>query len=78
MQNSWKNCAFNSILVPTTQKQEIARLSNEFVNKLVTVHEAGGRGRADPQLLFDYRCYLQDSNKGVLGTDYPPDIKKCL
>lgn len=78
LQNSWKNCGFNSILVPTTQKQEIARLSNEFVNKLVNIHQAGGKGHADPQLLFDYRCYLPESSKGVLGKDYPPDIHKCL
>lgn len=31
----WKNCGFDSVLVPTTQKQEIVRLSNQFVNKLV-------------------------------------------
>lgn len=39
------------------QKQEIVRTSNEFVNKLVTPDKVN-KGRADPQLLFDYRCYL--------------------
>ena len=33
------------------------RLSNEFVNKLVTAAEAP-KGHADPQLLLNYRCYL--------------------
>ena len=29
LQNSWKNCGFDSILVPTTQKHNIVRLSNQ-------------------------------------------------
>ncbi len=35
------------------------------------------KGRADPQVLFDYRCYLPDG-KEEIGTDYPPQIKQCL
>lgn len=57
--------AFTAMLTPPPpcifathlQKQEIVRLSNEFVNKLVTAAEAP-KGHADPQLLLDYRCYL--------------------
>ncbi len=75
-QNSWKNCGFDSILVPTTQKHNIVRLSNQFVNKLVTAADAP-HGYADPQVLFDYRCYLPDG-KEEIGTDYPPQIKQCL
>ena len=29
LQNSWKNCGFDSILVPTTQKHNIVRFSNQ-------------------------------------------------
>mmetsp|Transcript_5477 Transcript_5477/g.12120 ORF Transcript_5477/g.12120 Transcript_5477/m.12120 type:complete len:525 (+) Transcript_5477:133-1707(+) len=76
LQNSWKSCGFDSILVPTTQKQEIVRLSNEFVLKLITPDQAR-KGHADPQLLLDYRCYLPDG-KEEIGTDYPPTIKQCL
>lgn len=76
LQSSWKNCGFNSILVPTTQKQEIVRLSNEFVHKLVTKEHAP-QGHADPQLLLDYRCYLPDGRE-EMGTDYPPQVKQCL
>lgn len=78
LQNNWKNCGFDSILIPTTQKSEIVRTSNEFVNKLVTPADARGKGNTDPQLLFDYRCYLPEDYKGVLGTNYPPEIFKCL
>ncbi|KAG1662707.1 hypothetical protein FOA52_014572 [Chlamydomonas sp. UWO 241] len=49
LQSQWKTCGFNSILVPTTQKQEIVRLNNEFVHKYVSPDEVVSRGRADPQ-----------------------------
>ncbi|KAG1662705.1 hypothetical protein FOA52_014570 [Chlamydomonas sp. UWO 241] len=77
LQSNWKNCGFNSILVPTTQKQEIARLSNEFVNKLVAPDAVASKGHADPQVLLDYRCYL-GGGREAMGTEYPPQIDQCL
>jgi len=76
LQSSWKNCGFDSILVPTTQKHNIVRFSNQFILKLVTAADAP-RGFADPQILLDYRCYLLDG-KEEIGTDYPPQIRQCL
>lgn len=35
------------------------------------------QGRADPQLLLDYRCWLGEGRQ-ALGTDYPPAIQTCL
>ncbi|MEW5313837.1 MAG: hypothetical protein WDW38_005372 [Sanguina aurantia] len=76
MQHSWKTCGFDSILVPTSQKQEIIRLSNQFVNKLVTVEQAP-RQHADPQLTLDYRCWVDTPNEEI-GNAYPPKLKQCL
>ncbi|KAL6755005.1 hypothetical protein V8C86DRAFT_2686314 [Haematococcus lacustris] len=75
LQNSWKNCGFDSVLVPTTQKQEIVRMSNQFIAKLVPAHKAP-HGNADPQLLLDYRCYLEGND--TMGTNYPPQVDRCL
>ncbi|EFJ50201.1 hypothetical protein VOLCADRAFT_89086 [Volvox carteri f. nagariensis] len=79
LQHMWRNCAFDSVLVPTTQKQEIVRLANHYVLKLPTV--TGGNAIphafADPRLLFDYRCYLPDGRE-QMGTKYPPQIGTCL
>ena len=44
----------------------------QFVNKLVVAADAP-QGAADPQVLFDYRCYLP-GGKEELGTDYPPKV----
>ena len=44
----------------------------QFVNKLVVAADAP-QGAADPQVLFDYRCYLP-GGKEELGTDYPPQV----
>jgi hypothetical protein len=63
LQNNWKNCGFDSILVPTTQKQEIVRMSNQFILKYVPASEAP-QGVADPQLLLDYRCYIGEGIGG--------------
>ena len=49
LQNSWRNCGFDSIFVPTTQKQEIVRMSNEFILKLIPPEQAR-KGIADPQV----------------------------
>eukprot|EP00798_Chlamydomonas_sp_ICE-L_P018469 gene18469-24960_t len=82
------NCAVDSIFIPSTQKNEIIRLSNQFVLKLVSAEQPPAvlklvpadqapHGVADPQLLFDYRCYLPEG-KEVIGLDYPPQIAQCL
>ena len=47
-------------------------LALQFVNKLVVAADAP-QGVADPQVLFDYRCYLP-GGKEELGTDYPPQV----
>uniref|UniRef100_A0A7S0RET0 PI3K/PI4K catalytic domain-containing protein n=1 Tax=Chlamydomonas leiostraca TaxID=1034604 RepID=A0A7S0RET0_9CHLO len=74
LQNNWKNCGFDSILLPTTQKNEIVRFSNQFVLKYVTAENAP-QGVADPQLLLDYRCYVKD---GKIGKDWLPGVGRCL
>ncbi|GFR49181.1 hypothetical protein Agub_g11205, partial [Astrephomene gubernaculifera] len=59
LQHMWLNCGFDSVLVPTTQKQEIVRLANHFVLKLPSKTTiVMPKGHADPQLLLDYRCNL--------------------
>ena len=40
--------------------------------QLVTPAQAT-RGRSDPQLLFDYRCYLPGGRENM-GTDYSPQV----
>ncbi|KAG2497271.1 hypothetical protein HYH03_004855 [Edaphochlamys debaryana] len=82
LQHMWMHCAFDSVMVPTTQKQEIVRLANHFVIKLAAAAtEDGtpipGANRADPQLLLDYRCYLPDG-QDTMGTNYPPEVTTCL
>lgn len=76
LQTTWKNCAFDSIFVPTTQKQEIVRLTNAYVLKKISRDSPDyPKYSADPQLLLDYRCYVEG---GELGTNYPPKVKQCL
>lgn len=75
LQSTWKRCGFNSILLPTTQKQEILRLCIKFVHKLPKEHAR--TGHANPQLLLDYRCYLPDGRQ-EMGTEYPPQVHQCL
>ncbi len=75
-------CGFDSMLLPTTQRQEILRLGFPVVMKRANAADGAGRdgkwrARANPQLLFDYRCYLQDGRE-EMGTEYPPQIKRCL
>ena len=53
------------------------RTSNEFVLKLIKPAEQAARNTADPQLLFDYRCYLPGGREHM-GTEYPPEIQQCL
>ncbi|GLI65785.1 hypothetical protein VaNZ11_009401 [Volvox africanus] len=79
LQHMWRNCGFDSVMVPTTQKQEIVRLGNDFVSKLPTLTDQPQIPRfdADPQLLLDYRCYLPEGQE-QMGTQYPPPIDKCL
>ncbi|GIL86967.1 hypothetical protein Vretifemale_15166 [Volvox reticuliferus] len=79
LQHMWRNCGFDSVLVPTTQKQEIVRLANHYVSKLPTLtgQPQIPRFDADPQLLLDYRCYLPEGQE-QMGTQYPPQIDKCL
>ncbi|GLI65769.1 hypothetical protein VaNZ11_009364 [Volvox africanus] len=79
LQHMWRNCGFDSVMVPTTQKQEIIRLANQYVNKLPTLtgQPQIPRFDADPQLLLDYRCYLPEGQE-QMGTQYPPPIDKCL
>ncbi|KXZ45058.1 hypothetical protein GPECTOR_59g667 [Gonium pectorale] len=79
LMHMWKNCGFDSVLVPTTQKQEIVRLANHFVIKLPRDSTLVlPRGFADPQLLLDYRCYLPPGAGDTMGTSYPPEIGTCL
>ena len=54
-----------------TQKFEIARLTNEFVQKLVPASSV--TKWADPQVLFDNRCHTP-----VIGTQYPPKVQQCM
>lgn len=35
LMNTWKLCGFDSVFVPTTQKQEIVRLTNAVVLKMI-------------------------------------------
>ncbi|GIL86976.1 hypothetical protein Vretifemale_15166 [Volvox reticuliferus] len=79
LQHMWRHCGFDSVFVPTTQKQEIVRLANHYVNKLPTStgQPQIPRFDADPQLLLDYRCYLPEGQEQI-GTQYPPQIDKCL
>ena len=44
----------------------------QFINKLVVAADAP-HGVADPQVLFDYRCYLP-GGKEEIGNDYPPRV----
>ena len=44
--------------------------------KLVPPEDAP-HGVADPQLLFDYRCYLP-GGKEAMGIDFSPRISQCL
>ncbi|PNW74176.1 hypothetical protein CHLRE_13g588350v5 [Chlamydomonas reinhardtii] len=80
LQHMWRNCGFDSILVPTTQKQEIVRLANHFVLKLPVkpgTELVLPKGSADPQLLLDYRCYLPGGSE-TMGNSYDKDIAQCL
>ncbi|GIL79180.1 hypothetical protein Vretimale_16715 [Volvox reticuliferus] len=79
LQHMWRSCGFDSVLVPTTQKQEIVRLGNDYVAKLPTLtgQPQVPRFEADPLLLLDYRCYLPEGQE-QMGTQYPPQIDKCL
>ena len=49
LMNTWRNCGFDSIFVPTTQKQEIVRLTNAYVQKLAG-RENVPVNRVDPQV----------------------------
>eukprot|EP00200_Dunaliella_tertiolecta_P002061 CAMPEP_0202342448 /NCGR_PEP_ID=MMETSP1126-20121109/3006_1 /ASSEMBLY_ACC=CAM_ASM_000457 /TAXON_ID=3047 /ORGANISM="Dunaliella tertiolecta, Strain CCMP1320" /LENGTH=474 /DNA_ID=CAMNT_0048933401 /DNA_START=1018 /DNA_END=2442 /DNA_ORIENTATION=+ len=74
---SWPHCAFDSVLIPTTQKQEIARMGNHYIQKSASATPAHAtRGRADPQMLLDYRCYMGEQDQ--MGTNYPPQVTQCL
>ncbi|MEW5319050.1 MAG: hypothetical protein WDW38_010226 [Sanguina aurantia] len=68
----WRWCAVDSIFLPGTLKNEIARFGGDAVNK---VKGAKPRKNMNPMLLLDYRCYVP---AGKLHTSYPPQTKRCL
>lgn len=55
LMNTWRNCGFDSVFVPTTQKQEIVRLTNAYVLKLAR-REHVPINRVDPQVCGASHC----------------------
>ncbi|PNH02334.1 hypothetical protein TSOC_011711 [Tetrabaena socialis] len=72
MQFSWTNCAMDSVFLPGTQKNMIARWGGNLVFKA-----RGGKARksVNPMVVLDYRCYVPG---GKIGVDYDPQLKQCL
>lgn len=69
---SWKHCSQDSIFLPGTQKNEIIRFGGNLVSKRLM---ATKRRNLNPIILTDYRCWTQG---GRLGTNYPPELEKCM
>lgn len=72
--NSWGHCSFDSVLVPTSQKFEIVRVTNAYVLKQAQL--SAPPKAANPQLLLDYRCHVPGGQLGV--ANLPPRVKQCL
>lgn len=72
MKFNWEKCAADSIFLPGTQKNEIARFGGNMVFKKP---RAKMKRSINPMLLLDYRCYVPG---GKIGLDYPPELTQCL
>jgi hypothetical protein len=79
LQSTWKNCGFDSILVPTTQKHNIVRLSNQvgaFGNQLpVTGYKAKCKAKAKMSYAYlvgscviHFCWYINLRNFTILGS----------
>ena len=66
MKYNWEKCSTDSIFLPGTQKNEVARFGGNMVFKKIG---AKLRRSINPTLLLDYRCYVPG---GEVGTNYPP------
>eukprot|EP00798_Chlamydomonas_sp_ICE-L_P026263 gene26263-17365_t len=68
-------CGVDSLFLPGTSKNEIVRFGNGQVHKEPKANVSAFRGRLDPMVLLDYRCYVDG---GEIGNNYPPRLNKCL
>ncbi|KAG2494960.1 hypothetical protein HYH03_006895 [Edaphochlamys debaryana] len=72
----WQYCAMDSIFLPGTQKNMVVRWGGNIVGKL---RNAKPRRSINPMTVLDYRCAPEvEAEGGRLGTNYDPQLKKCL
>jgi hypothetical protein len=73
----WTKCAYDSLLLPSSQKFEASHLGNSYVLKQRngTVPPANPLEAVHPAVVLDYRCWVPN---GVIGRTLPPKLGACL
>jgi hypothetical protein len=73
----WTRCAYDSLLLPSSQKFEASHLGNSYVLKQRngTVPPANPKEFVHPAVVLDYRCWVPN---GVIGRTMPPRLGQCL